>query len=181
MLVQEKACTLHLGDDYCRGGHLERWVKNQWETRQGLTSDSAAGRSFCKRTGGILANVGDLLILVFPNQEEGIIRAVCCMISQTDASSQRNSELGAWADLWPEVTEVPVVDGNSQRMRWGGAEATFSLYHLLVILTHPSPSPGTTAEFAMGWGAEPGGLEEALGFACKRRCPCCPPLHGMLW
>lgn len=143
MLVQEKACTLHLGDDYCRGGHLERWVKNQWETRQGLTSDSAAGRSFCKRTGGILANVGDLLlILVFPNQEEGIIRAVCCMISQTDASSQRNSELGAWADLWPEVTEVPVVDGNSQRMRWGGGRGHIQPLPLAGDPDTPLPFPG---------------------------------------
>ena len=86
-------------------------------------------------------------MLVFPNQQEEIIRAVCAMISQIDASSQLNSEIGAWEDLWPEVMEHPVVDGNSQRT-WGGwPEATFSLYHCLVILDKSLPFPSTVAEF----------------------------------
>lgn len=56
--------------------------------------------------------------------------AVCAMISQTDANSQLNLETRAREDLWPEVSEAPVLEGSAQRT-WGeGPEATFSLCHL---------------------------------------------------
>lgn len=56
--------------------------------------------------------------------------AVCAMISQTDANSQFNLEMGAWLDLWPEVSEAPVLEWKAPRTRGEWPEAAFILCHL---------------------------------------------------
>lgn len=72
--------------------------------------------------------------------------AVCSVVFRIAATSQLNSEIRTWDDLWPEVTEALVVEGNLQRI-WGGCpEATFSLCHLLGDprqLTFPPWAPVT--------------------------------------
>lgn len=42
---------------------------------------------------------------------------MCALLSQTDANSQLHVEMKVWEDVWPEVTEASVLEGNSQRTR----------------------------------------------------------------
>lgn len=91
------------------------------------------------------------------------------MISQTDANSQLHLEMGAWEDVWPEVSAAPVLEWNEPRTRGKWPEAAFSLCHLQGAagqITSPPRAPMTeSAMRGSGTGRSPCDLC-AEGTAC---------------
>lgn len=80
--------------------------------------------------------------------------------SQTDASSQLNLDTGAWEDLWPEVSEAPVLAGEIRRP-WGvWPEHILSPCHLQGDpgqIASPARAPATDSATRGSWTRRAGG------------------------